>query len=340
MKLTKRKDGRYCKKITIDGKQVAFYGKTEKEILNKIRTYREKQDNGKTFAEVADEWDTEHREYASAATIKRYAACLERATEYFGSKYIKEITVSQVDNYIKLFAKTGMALKTVKMQRSVINMIFKYAVLKEYITTNPCQYVPVPKNLKQTCRELPEDSDIEIVKNGVNCTFGLFAYLILYTGLRRGEALALQYKDFDFGRKIIHVTKSVSHAHNVPEVKEPKTAAGTRDVILLDCLADKIPKLKQNDYLFSNSKGELLHGSNFNRLWDKYVEETGVKLTPHQLRHAYATILFEAGINDKDAQTLMGHSSINLTRDIYTHIREKRMSETAGKLNQYVSKVR
>lgn len=60
-----------------------------------------------------------------------------------------------------------------------------------------------------------------------------------------------------------------------------------------------------------------------------------IKLTAHQLRHAYATMLFEAGIDVKDAQELMGHSDINLTRQIYTHIRNERKEETAKKLNEF-----
>jgi integrase len=340
--MKRRADGRFVKTKTINGKKVFFYStaKTEKlaerDFENQLLAYKEKEEKGKTFKEVADEWETEHDNEVSAGTAKRYKACTERARDKFGEMYIKDIAVSDINNYIKSFAVKYPTLKTVKMQRSVINLIFKYAMLKCYITNNPCEYVPLPSNLKQTKRELPSDDEIEKVKNGINCTFGLFAYLILYTGLRRGEALALQYKDIDFENKTIYIYKSVYHDSNKPIITKPKTAAGTRNVLLLDCLADKLPKLNKSAFLFPNNEGELLHQSNFNRLWDKYKEESGVTITPHQLRHAYATILYEANVSDKDAQELMGHSNINLTKEIYQHISQKRRAETLDKLNLFV----
>ncbi len=333
----KRKDGRFQKSININGKRIYFYGKTEKEILNKIMNYREKEKNGLTFKEVADRWEREHYEEVADTTAKRYKPCCQRAVEYFGNEFIKDISISKIDAYIKAFAKKGFAFKTVKAQLSIISLIFRYAVLNGYVENNPCAYVSVPKNLKQTRRELPEANQIEIVNKSVNVPFGLFAYFILYTGCRRGEALALQYGDIDFDNKIIHITKSVSYANNSPKIKTPKTEAGIRDIILLDCLAEKIPKGKKNEYIFSSGNGKLLHGSNFERLWRKYTIETGLTITPHQLRHAYATILYEAGIKDKDAQELMGHSNINITREIYTHISSRRKEETAELLNNFIN---
>lgn len=341
--MKKRPDGRYAKTKTINGKKIFFYStaRTEKlaerDFENQLLSYTEKVEKGKTFKEVADEWENEHNEGISAGTIKRYKPCTERAINAFGDIYIKDITVSDINNYIKAFAVKYTALKTVKMQRSVIGLIFKYAILKGYVLNNPCEYIPLPPKLKQIKRELPSDDEIEKVKNSINCTFGLFAYLILYTGLRRGEALALQYKDIDFKNKTISVYKSIYHDNNKPIITKPKTAAGTRKVLLLDCLADKLPKSHRDGFLFPNSNGELLHQSNFNRLWKKYKEESGVTITPHQLRHAYATILYEANVSDKDAQELMGHSNINLTKEIYQHISQKRRTETLNKLNIFVS---
>jgi site-specific recombinase XerD len=73
----------------------------------------------------------------------------------------------------------------------------------------------------------------------------------------------------------------------------------------------------------------------YDKRWSKYCTDYGIHFTAHQLRHAYATMLHEAGIDLKDAQTLMGHSDINLTKQIYTHIRNERMEETAKKINDF-----
>ena len=79
-----------------------------------------------------------------------------------------------------------------------------------------------------------------------------------------------------------------------------------------------------NQYISANpctyANGELIRNSNFTRLWDKYRTETGLNITPHQLRHAYATTLYDAGIDIKTAQYLLGHANIQTTMDIYTNL--------------------
>lgn len=76
----------------------------------------------------------------------------------------------------------------------------------------------------------------------------------------------------------------------------------------------------------------------FQGRWNKYVKESELQCTAHQIRHAYATIVFEAGISSKDAQHLLGHADITTTNNIYTHIKESRKKETALKLNAFLNK--
>ncbi len=336
-KLIRRKDGRYCRQIRINGRIVSFYGKSERDINRKMLEYHQAAEKGRSFESVAGEWANKHFETVEHNTIKQYRPALKQITEHFSGKGIKDITSKDIDIFLHILADKGYAMKTVKSRLQIINQVFKYGVINNYIENNPCQYISVPKNLPQTKRELPTAEEIETVKNSINKTFGLFAYFILYTGLRRGEALALTYNDIDFKNKIIHVNKSVYYVGNIPNIKQPKTKAGYRDVILLDCLASKLKQKNTSDLIFPNHNGELIRNGNFNRLWAKYLSETGLSITPHQLRHAYATILFEAEIDVKDAQELLGHSTIQVTRDIYTHISKARKTQTADKLNKFVS---
>lgn len=336
--LKMRPDGRYQRTVLIGKKRHTFYGRTEDEIFEKIINYKEKEEKGKTFEEVADEWEVTAERDLAYTTYARYRSCITRAVERFGDEYIKQIDVVDINNYIMLFAAQGYAQKTVKAQLSVINLICKYAVLHGYIKTNPCQYVTIPKNLPKHRRELPPDDQITLVKNSINCTFGLFAYFLLYTGLRRGEALALTYGDIDRKNRVIHVTKSLYHMSNKPCIKEPKTESGKRDVILLDALYKVLPAGKRDDVIFCDDNGDYLTAGHANSLWKIYCRESGVNITPHQLRHAFATILFNAGIPDKDAQELLGHSDIILTRNIYTHISNSRRKISSQQLNDYVNK--
>lgn len=192
----------------------------------------------------------------------------------------------------------------------------------------------LPRNLTASKRELPDDAALEAVKSS-SAPFSLFAKLCLYSGLRRGEVLALRYEDIDKAHHCIHITKAVEFVGNNPRIKPPKTKAGYRDAILLDVLAAQIPKGK--GYIFCREDGSLLSKIMFRDRWAEYCQAIGHDITAHQLRHGFATILFEAGVEDKDAQELMGHSSIAVTRDIYTHIRQSRRTQTAEKLNGFLS---
>lgn len=77
----------------------------------------------------------------------------------------------------------------------------------------------------------------------------------------------------------------------------------------------------------------------FRRAWERYTNGTGVIVTPHQLRHAFATILFDADINTKSAQKMLGHADYKTTIEIYTYISEKRESSDAEKLNEFLVKI-
>ena len=107
----------------------------------------------------------------------------------------KDIAPLDIKRLLDRMAKQKYSAQTVRVQRIVINLIFKYAVLNEYLDINPVTAVSVPRNLPKAKRELPSDDEIETVMQSVDVSFGMFAYLILFTGCRRGEALALQWNN-------------------------------------------------------------------------------------------------------------------------------------------------
>lgn len=353
-KMYRRPDGLYEKVLTIDGKRVPFRAKTEKEVNRKIAEFQGIKERGPLFKEVAENWQNEHFPTITYNTQKSYTAPFSRAVEQFGDTPIRNIKPNDINSFIGLFARKGMSQKTVRNQLLVINLIFSYALVNGDVDGNPAEYVEPPKNLAKHKRELPSDETIELVKSSIDAPFGLLAYFLLYTGCRIGEALALQYSDIDFKNKVIHITKSLYHQNNIPKIKTPKTEAGKRDIILLDILAEKLPRGKPKDYLFPGDNGEPMTYSCFKHGWNAYCKAIGMYttyvyvdkngrshsritpgLTAHQLRHGFATILFEAGIDEKDAQELLGHSSISVTKDTYTHIRKSRRDKTAKILNEY-----
>ncbi len=334
-KMYQRPDGLYEKILTINHKRIAFRGKSEREVNRKILEYHEAEERGPLFSDVAWEWREEHFETLEYGTLRCYNKPFKRILEYFDGEYIKDITSSEVDKFIKYLATDQyFASKTVSNHLTIVHMIFTYAVVHDIIFFNPAEQVNVPRGLKKTSRRAPTEEEIEIVKANVNKPFGLFYFFILYTGCRRGEALAMQFKDIDRENKVIHITKSLYHKSSKPEIKSPKTKAGLRDVPLLDILIEKLPEGKPNEFLFGGEKP--MYKAKVQRALKAYQDETGLKITPHFLRHGYATILYDAGIDAKTAQGLLGHADFQMTMGTYTHISTSRTQKDAQKLNDFV----
>lgn len=333
--MLKRKDGRWQEQMTVtEGgrtRQKYFYGRTKREVLEKIRAYEENQERGPLFETVADEWWDMHEPTIAYNTAKPYKPALKRAKEHFGKTYIRQIKPTDINRFLLDFIRDQHAAqKTANTQLMVINLICKYATANGYIPVNPARDISVPRGLPHTTRDMASDEDIQRIKNSTGCTFGMFAYWILYTGCRRGELLALTWQDVDVKTRTISINKSVYHDSNVPMVKAPKSAAGTRTVPLMDKLLEQITPGKGP--VFPGPDGGLITEMQFQKLWAAYTKESGVTCTPHQIRHAYATMLYENKVSVKDAQELLGHAYATTTQDIYTHIRQARKESVKNKL--------
>ena len=342
--MKQRKDGRWVKSIRVNGKKVYFYSteKTEKaaerDFARQMVEYTEYQERGMLFKNVANAWE---KEYLQRVPYHNYKKCgmkaFERAVENLGQKHIREIKAKEIDILLQKLIAQQHGKASVATHKSIINMIFKYAVLNGFCDTNPVDVIRLPNNLTKKKRELPTTEvmrEINLHTEG----FDLFPFFLLNTGFRPSEALALRKENFDFDKSIIRPTHHVVHDGNMP-IYEPvlKTDAAAREVLMLDRVRIALPK-NFKGFLFSmDGDGEKpLTRKAYVKRWEKYCKTYGLNITPYQLRHGFATMLFEAGIDLKDAQELMGHSDIRITQNIYTHIRKERNEETKKKLNDFM----
>ena len=345
--MKKRADGLYAQQITIEEngvkKRKSFYGKTKAEVTQKMMQYKSETTRGRTFEDVAWEFRDWHEKNSAYKTWECYSAPFKRLLNAFSQNAINSIPPKQINEFVAAIAKQGYSKRTVSAHTTLLNMIFDYAILHGYAETNPAEYVKIPKGLKTNHRELPDEKIIDIVKTNLDHPFGLLPFFILYTGCRRGEALAIRYEDLNRTDSQITISKSLYFENNKPKIKTPKTDSGVRKVPFLNPLKKAIPK-KSKGYLFEKD-GEPITQSSFTKRWRRYCLDTGLAeineegkteyhLSLHQLRHAYATILYEAGIDEKLAQEILGHASIVTTRNIYTHIRESKIQEATDRLNE------
>lgn len=325
--MKKRKDGLYRVSKVIDGKQKFFYGHSKAEAYQKREEYLNKAARDSyQFGPIAERWWEYHSPSLAFNTLKGYKPALRRAIEQFESVDITDITPVDISSYLHKMAKEKYADKTVRTQLMVISLIFRYAINYEGINiNNPARDVTVPKGLKKANVTMPCDEDIKRVKENVDAPFGLFPFMLMYTGMRRGELLALTGRDIDLDARTISITKSLYYENNHPRVKEPKTESGKRIIPILDTLMPYLKGIKKGP-VFPGSE-TYLSDHEFFRNWDKYVAATGITCTPHQLRHCYATMLYENDVPAKDAQYLLGHAHLSTTMDIYTDIRTSKVRD-------------
>lgn len=333
----KRPDGRWSERIVINGKPKYFYAKTKPDLLRKIAAYRTDQENGKTFASVADEWFATVSENLASNTLKSYTPAYKRAVARFGDYYINDIKPSQIDAYINEFALTKKQ-KTVKTQLSIFNLIFRYAVAKGYCLINAARDLKIPANLEKRKVTAPSSADIAAVKANVNAPFGLFPYMALFSGLRRGELQALEWSDIDLKNRTISVTKSLCHVNNRPQVKLPKSKASFAVVPIIGQLykvLEQIPESKRTGLVFPNEDGDYMTETQFQKYWRDYCAVSGVTATPHQFRHAFATMLFENNLPPEKMQPLLRHAQFGTTMDIYTDLRQSKQKQIFDEVKDF-----
>lgn len=332
-KYYKRPDGLYEAIRIINGKRVAFRGRTAAIVEQKMLAYKEAPPPVPLFKDVSAAWEEEHSKTLAYNTARNYSSQNKLVTEHFGEYKINEITPSEIQAYLSSF-KT-QARKTVTNRLLTLNLIFNYAVFHGYVQTNPCAAVHIPKGLAVTHREPPTEAETKIIKAFAGKPDGLMPALILCTGCRKGEAMGLLDTDIDRKSKTISITRSVYFQYNKPMTKPPKSAAGVRTTPVPEYLLALLPKSKKGKPLFPGKSGGYMNAGEFERMWVRWQKMTGLSLTAHQVRHGYATILFEGGFAPKDIQAYLGHAQLSTTMDIYTHIRR----DHREKINQQVANI-
>ena len=335
--MKKRNDGRFRKSITdSNGKRIYFYGSSEREINKKILEYEKKLSVGRSFSEVADEWWEEAEPRLASQSMSAYKPSLKSALDEFGTSPIKSITPKDIARYIKKLASHGYSQKTISNRRIVINKIFNHAIIEGDVQYNPCTAIPLPQGLPKEQRTAASINDEEKIKSSAHPW--LFPLIAIYSGLRKGEILALEWTDIDFENDIIYVTKSVAHNGVVPYIKTPKTDASKRLVPLLLPLKERLLKeRKESGYIISTTGDSPLTKSTFDGIYERYQKEVGITATAHQLRHSFATVAIENGVDIKSVSEILGHKQISTTLDIYTDFRRVALERSRSALNSAFS---
>lgn len=353
---TLRKDGRYMASYTNASGRHFLYDRDPEQLHARLTEVRNKKPAPVTFKDVAEKWEREHFPRISRGTASNYKVPLKTLTDEFGSLPVSDITAADVNLVIMREKSQGFSYKHAATLKSVLKQVLDLAVVDGHIRYNPALSVTMPRGMPRKKVEAPSDDVIKTVVSNLDRPFGDFVAMLLYTGMRTEEAAALTWGDI--GKEYISVHAAVD-LHGTPILKETKTAAGRREIPIIEKHRRFLTKpsgAKAEDYIF-NDGGQLLTRGKITARWERWCRDSGLAekreykcqrkgkkeprteydwkpvIMPHQLRHHYATILYEQKVDLLTAKDVMGHSDIYTTQKIYTSLRQKHKAEELQKIN-------
>lgn len=323
-----------------------FYGKSDEEIDKKISDFEKSlmSDSApvrKTVKEVTEEWWEDKERTLSLNSINSYVAKIKEIEREFADVRVDKLSVQQIHQWLKKKSAQGFSQRGINDRKSVLNGVLQHAVACGYISTNPMPSVPSVKGVAAKKRHPASDNDIALIEaHKTDSLIARLYYFMEYTGCRIGECVVLQEKDIDRAAHTASIYKDLAFDGQDPVVKSTtKTEAGTRTVFLFDNVLEILPQYDDTETYIFFPDG-LPRKSPYETALRRYRKDTGVSATAHQMRHTFAGIMHSAEIDAKDTQTVMGHSSILVTQDIYTELEKQHATKVLSKANKYVMEQR
>lgn len=260
-----------------------------------------------------------------------------------------------------LNSKAGYSYSRMHKLKNRICAMFKQARASRLLVNDPAEFITAPKATEGTHRSITDFERKHFLLAADQHHAGLMFKVMLYCGLRTGEVVALDWRDIDFDKRRIRVTRAMESGTDI--IKDPKTEAGIRDVPIPDEIYDELLEKRGDpfDPVFKQQRGKVRHthssrrtawdslkgkidismGAKFEKRKDENGVERNVKIlsivqadfVPYCLRHTYCTDPQDKGVPINVAKYLMGHSDISVTASIYTHISDKAIEDAARLIN-------
>lgn len=347
--ITLRSDGTYMGRFYYRGERNYVYGKDLKEVTKKLEDMRYEMKHG-MYAKAQNlslnTWFDTWLEDYKKNTIKAgtYIVYLEHYDYYvrakLGKKMIADIRPEHINKLYNDLAGRNLATGTIKLVSAVLNGCFRQAERNGIITKNPIPLVNIPrgKDRKERVVFTPLQQE-QFLKYSEESYLHDFFLLALMTGMRNGELRGLQWKDIDFKKRVIHVNHTLVYTKERGYFLDaPKTKSSKRDIPMLGQCYDLLKRMQANQnegtiisfnkegYVFAIYDGTELSRHRVTLELEKITKlmkadniDVG-HITCHCLRHTFATRAIEQGMQPQVLKTIMGHSSLAMTMDLYSHV--------------------
>mgnify|MGYP003292486025 CR=1 FL=1 len=329
--------------FTYDGKRYEVRGKSAREANEKARVLRNELENTggsridrtTTCSELFEEWFTVYK--VPSKISERRLKCIRsryvnQIEPHIGNKSISRI--KSTDLQLVVNANSGMCKGYYREILQILHGMFHRAYIDRRIPFDPSDGLIAPDGTAGSHRSITEEEREFILS--FNGPLGTLCRIMLYAGLRPGEAIVLQWQDIDFDRNEIHVYKAYNH-DDPTVVKGPKSAAGVRDIPMLPELREFLISIRSNpfDHVCCLPNKKLYTPETFGSQFRKAVNGRwpGTDLTLYCLRHTFATDLQKADVPINVAKELLGHSSIEMTANIYTHKDQSNLHRNMEKMS-------
>jgi tyrosine recombinase XerC len=267
----------------------------------------------------------------SPHTVRNYAADLNEFSRFLPGKDINEVSYLEVRKFLGFLRGKAVSKRSVARKLSSLRSFFKFLERDGYITDNPVASVSTPKLDRKLPAFLDEKSALRLVTSPEKKSFqGARDRAILETlygaGIRVGELVGINVSQVDFISGVIKVLGK-GRKERIAPVGDKAIEAIRKYMEYRD--AKKPP---EKDALFLNKSGKRLTDRSVRRLMDKYIRVLSIKerISPHTLRHSFATHLLNHGADLRSVQELLGHKNLSTTQ-IYTHVTTERLKSVYDK---------
>jgi len=315
-----------------------------------------------TVADYLKSWLHDYVELNCAPkTIESYRSLIElHLAPEIGTVRLADLQPSYLQALYARKKEGGLSSRTVRYLYSLMVEALDHAIKTGLLARNVARATKPPRlehKVMPTMKAEDLERFFEVAKKAP--LYHHLFYTMLHTGLRRGEALALKWKSVDMGlaslgvAAYLSVTQSLNRVNGRLMLREPKTVAGKRRIALSPSLVLLLrqhrdeqstvrallgKKLTDEDYVFSHPEGEPLDPSTVSHVFSRMLRQADLPPMPlHSLRHSHATFLLQAGIHPRVAMERLGHSSIRVTLDTYSHVIGGLQEAAAQRFDDFIS---
>lgn len=357
--LSQRKDGLYSARTTdSNGKRVQKYFTKLQECKQWLADYEFQKEHGtlKAGGEMTvDAW-FEHfisiikQNTVRAGTIRQYKSCYnEHVKDVIGNYQLKDVKSIHCMDVLNKMVENGYRNSYIDSVRAIMNIIFQQAVENDLIIKNPIKKSVKCKggaDSKEKRVLTIEEQKAFLMQAKKKCNYISYA-IVLQTGVRAGELIALLWSDIDFKNNIIHINKTAKYNYKEKtwEIGPPKSENSNRIIPMTrECrrlLFLQKEKLKHNkainleykNYVFLNRNGHPIKNVSYDGQLNTIADEIGIKrFSMHTLRHTFATRCIESGMKPKTLQMILGHYNISVTMNLYVHVTEDEKKKEMDKI--------